>query len=62
MADSSKMSPLKVSMNYATFNTFKLRAKAHIVGGKPTLNDVARFGSGRSANFKRDQFTTIFYA
>ena len=37
MADSSKMSLLKVSMNYTTFNTLKLHANAHSIDSRPTI-------------------------
>ena len=40
MADSSKMSSLKVNMDYTTFI---LHTNAHTVRGRPTLKDVERF-------------------
>ena len=35
-------------------NMLKPHTNAHTVLGRPTLDDVERFGADRSANFKRD--------
>ena len=43
MADTSKKSSLKVSMNYTTFNSPKLHSNAHTFGGRPTRKDIERF-------------------
>lgn len=43
MADTSKKSSLKVSMNYTTFNSPKLHSNAHTFGDRPTRKDIERF-------------------
>ena len=51
-------SSLDVSENNSMAITLNIHIKSHTVCGRPTLSVL---GTGRSANFTRDQFTMILY-
>ena len=44
-------------INYMAI-TLNIHTKSHTVRGRPTLNLWSVLGTGRSANFTRDQFTS----